>query len=262
MRTWIYYIVIWAFIILYGYTALDKLAGIEVFIRAIRAQVFPDILVIPLAWGIPLLEALIFILLLIPRTEWLGLRLATGLMLLFTGYTGLGAVDGFADSPCGCAGIFRSFSWAEHFWFNLCFLLGGLAAIVSQGWKPTLRIAVPVIIIFSLGYGCSQKAQQHSKQTNFYRIQGEFYQRIDSSAMDRYMAADSGCVYAIASEAVSIPLADRPKKQVVLFLSRPGESPNGVELTENIETKKGPPEGGSNKDFRAETRSSPTLAKQ
>jgi putative oxidoreductase len=133
------FLVIWLYIVLYGYTAIDKLWNVGTFIDAINVQVFPKVLTPYIAWGIPVIELILFSLLIIPKTQHLGLYLATGLMLVFTIYVGWGAVQDVGDRPCGCAGIFSTLKWHEHFQLNSAFLLGGLGALACVVWKEKIR---------------------------------------------------------------------------------------------------------------------------
>lgn len=126
------FIVTLVYIALFTYTGLDKLLGIQEFRKAIDAQVFPASWTGPITWGIPILELVITGLLIVPRTNALGRFAGTALMLAFTIYTGIGANGLFPDNPCGCAGLFRSLSWWEHFAINMGILLLGVLAVAGQ----------------------------------------------------------------------------------------------------------------------------------
>lgn len=264
MRDTLYYVVIWAFIILYGYTAIDKLWDISAFIDAINAQVFPKVLTPYIAWGIPIIELILFSLLIIPKTQHLGLYLATGLMLVFTIYVGWGAVQDVGDRPCGCAGIFRTFSWTEHFWFNLYFLLGGIGAIACNSWKKKIRegrkmkskriglsiLVTLLVTLLSISIAACT-SEPPSGPENFYRIEGDFFHQIEKSAAGQYLFnPDTGCVYAIRSEADKIPVSDNPKRMPVLFVTKLPDEPDWEEFDNMFsntkdDINKEPPEGGS-----------------
>lgn len=88
--------------------------------------------------------------------------------------------------------------------------------------KLILGIGTIMVTLLLCG-SCNHPDETDAKPENFYRIKGDFYHRIEESEIGRYASADSGCVFAIASEAMTIPLADNPKKKAVLFLAGPTE---------------------------------------
>lgn len=74
-----------------------------------------------IAWTVPILEILISILLIIPKTYKWGLYGFTGLMILFTSYI-LSMLLWKEKLPCHCNLIIEKLSWEQHLWFNLVFI--------------------------------------------------------------------------------------------------------------------------------------------
>jgi len=71
---------------------------------------------------IPILEFLIAILFIVPRTVRLGLISFTVLMVGFTIYI-ISAMIWEPKLPCHCGGAIEKLSWTQHIWFNLAFIL-------------------------------------------------------------------------------------------------------------------------------------------
>ncbi|MBC9929102.1 MauE/DoxX family redox-associated membrane protein [Chitinophaga qingshengii] len=124
-----------AYILLFSYAAASKLLDVELFVFQLERQAFPAYLIPVLSWGIPSVEIVIVLLLILPRFRLLGLKLATGLMLVFTGYISMAVMGLFKNMPCSCGGVISALTWKEHLVFNLFFLLLGAIAI----WPSELR---------------------------------------------------------------------------------------------------------------------------
>lgn len=75
-----------------------------------------------IAWTVPVLEAAIAALLIVPRTSRLGLRLFAGLMTVFTLYIA-GMMLWVEKLPCNCNLLISSMSWGGHLAFNIVFIL-------------------------------------------------------------------------------------------------------------------------------------------
>lgn len=109
------------------YVSLDKLWDLSSFHSALRRQPFPAYWADLLYVSLPVAELGIALLFILPRSHVIKKRNLTSygflmsflLMLVFTVYIGLGMLDVYPQRPCGCASIFKSMSWAAHFWFNL-----------------------------------------------------------------------------------------------------------------------------------------------
>jgi len=92
-----------------------------------------------IGWSVPLVELMISVFLIIPKSNKLGLQLATGLMGLFTLYLGL--MMAFVEKRlCHCGGVIESMGWVEHLLFNLLFVgLGGWALYLIQFTKSNTK---------------------------------------------------------------------------------------------------------------------------
>lgn len=121
---WIGSTIKYLLILLFLYAAISKFLDFTSFHSALfNSPIFkntsaPDVL----AWGIPLIELLVVILLLIPDMKRSGLFLAAILMTLFTVYIG-GLLFFSKELPCSCGGIISSLTWQQHLIFNIAFTL-------------------------------------------------------------------------------------------------------------------------------------------
>lgn len=113
-------------VLLFTYTALDKLSDMRIFEYGLKAQVFHSAMIPALKWGIPLAELLIVILLLVPRLNRAGIVAGTFLMLSFTVYIVLVLSTVFSKVPCACAGVFRTITWQQQLGLNLVVLIPGI----------------------------------------------------------------------------------------------------------------------------------------
>ncbi|SKA47046.1 hypothetical protein SAMN04488128_10881 [Chitinophaga eiseniae] len=129
-----------AYILLFSFVAASKLMDMEKFAAQMRLQPLNASLVPYLIWGIPIVEVLIVLVLSVPGYRIVGLKLAMGLMLVFTGYISLANFGYFVNPPCTCAGVISTFTWNQHLWFNLFFLILGVVAILPPFEKKSLKL--------------------------------------------------------------------------------------------------------------------------
>ncbi|WP_461789679.1 MauE/DoxX family redox-associated membrane protein [Pedobacter sp.] len=113
------------FVALLGYAALSKLMDYSVARQAMLVQVFARKVALVLVWLVPVVELVVVLLLLVGPTRWLGLWLATLLMLVFSVYLVLANTGMFGKVPCGCGGILGKMGYGVHLVFNLCFVVLG-----------------------------------------------------------------------------------------------------------------------------------------
>ena len=111
--------------ILFLYTGLSKLMDHRVF----KAQLEQSPVMAPfsavIAWGVPFIEILLAIILLLPAFRLKGLYASLFLMIAFTIYVII--LVSFSDQlPCSCGGVIEQLSWQQHIIFNSVFT--GLAA--------------------------------------------------------------------------------------------------------------------------------------
>jgi hypothetical protein len=114
-------------ILLFSYTALDKLIRWQESRNAFHNQTFPSELAEVLTFAVPITELLIVGLLLFTLTRWWGYLASILLLTIFITYVGLIWVGAFPRVPCNCAGIIDSLGWGAHFALNL--ILIGLATV-------------------------------------------------------------------------------------------------------------------------------------
>jgi small-conductance mechanosensitive channel len=117
------------FIAMFTYAAVSKWLVFNVFISQINKQPFNDKLTPLLVWGIPTSEIIVSLMMMIDKTRELALKIATAMMILFTGYIILIELNLFGKIPCACGGAISELSWTQHLFFNLFFVFAGLLAI-------------------------------------------------------------------------------------------------------------------------------------
>jgi hypothetical protein len=122
-------------ILLFTYTAVSKLMGLELF-KILLAQ-SPGIGQ-HAGWlyiGIPAAELIVAALLFFPATKQKGLYASFVMMLAFTVYVGYMVKLG-GNLPCSCGGVISAMSWQQHLYFNAFFTLAALtAAIINRKIK-------------------------------------------------------------------------------------------------------------------------------
>jgi hypothetical protein len=116
------------FIILFTYTAVNKLIDYRTFrIALVQSPVlvnYADFM----AWALPAVELLVVLLLVFSATRKTGLFLSLVLMTAFTAYVSY--IMFFASElPCNCGGIMKALSWKQHLAVNVI-----LAVVAAWGW--------------------------------------------------------------------------------------------------------------------------------
>lgn len=123
--------------ILFLYTGISKLIDYSVFKEQIASSPILAPLAKPIALGLPWLEFLVTLLLIIPRWRLKGLFASLFLMSSFTVYILL-ILSFNKNIPCSCGGILAEMSWTQHIIFNcafICFAVGGM--LMEQRIKKT-----------------------------------------------------------------------------------------------------------------------------
>lgn len=119
------------FVVLFLYTGVSKLMELTVF----EEQLFESPILAPIApvvaWGLPVAEFIIALLLFFPRYRLKGLYLTFTLMVLFTAYI-ITLFTISPELPCSCGGIIEALSWKGHMVFNSSLILLSFAAIRMQ----------------------------------------------------------------------------------------------------------------------------------
>ncbi len=121
--------VVYLFIILFMYTAASKLFTISSFASTLAKSPLIGNMNYIVAWGIPILEMAISIVLIFPSFRRVGLYAALTLMVAFTIYL---AYMILSDSklPCHCGGVISTMSWQQHVWFNMAFIALAITGLV------------------------------------------------------------------------------------------------------------------------------------
>ena len=110
------------FILLFLYTALTKLSDFHRFRAMLYGSPWVGKLAPTIAWGLPLTEICISILLFFPKSRRLGLWCSLILMSIFTVY--IAYMLYFSSvRPCNCGGVLQLMTWNQHLIFNIFFTL-------------------------------------------------------------------------------------------------------------------------------------------
>lgn len=122
-------------IFLFTYVAYSKLTDHQRFFDGLSKVHFISNYAVFLSWAIPISELIIAILLIVPKTQQLGLVGFIILMVLFTVYI-TDSLLGGKNLPCSCGGVIEKMSWKQHVWFNLAFIVIAGSAL----WLSKLKI--------------------------------------------------------------------------------------------------------------------------
>lgn len=106
------------FIILWIYTGISKIGEQFLFMYQLAKQPLFERFALQISYGVPAVELIVAILLVIKRTRLLGLWASLVLMISFTAYVAI--VLSFSKSlPCQCGGVISALSWKNHLIFNV-----------------------------------------------------------------------------------------------------------------------------------------------
>ena len=118
-------------IFLFAYTAVSKLADVEVFKGAMAKSPVLRPYVHELAYIIPISELVVCLLLLFPLTKKWGYYLSLALLTVFTGYIIFILSVYSTDLPCTCGGVISRLTWTQHLLLNSVFMLLSIKALRS-----------------------------------------------------------------------------------------------------------------------------------
>lgn len=110
-------VIVYLFVLLFVYTAASKFMTMKGFETILSRSPVTGPYSQFLAWGVPSIEIIISLFLLLPRWKKLGLISALVLMVLFTAFLTYGILSG-SQLPCHCGGVISSMTWKEHIFFN------------------------------------------------------------------------------------------------------------------------------------------------
>jgi uncharacterized membrane protein YphA (DoxX/SURF4 family) len=119
------------FMILFLYTGLSKLMEYSVF----KEQISESPILAPvssvIAIGLPLIEIITTVALLIPQSRLFGLYVSLGLMTIFTVYIIL-LLSFSHNLPCSCGGVLEELSWSQHIILNTAFIALGITGLILE----------------------------------------------------------------------------------------------------------------------------------
>jgi len=117
------------YVVLFIYAAVSKLIDFENFKVQLGQSPLLSAFATPVAIGVPVLEIVIAVMLLLPKFKLYGLLCSFTLMVMFTAYIYI--ILNFSQFiPCSCGGVLEKMTWNQHLIFNIAFvLLAGLAIL-------------------------------------------------------------------------------------------------------------------------------------
>ncbi|WP_369764932.1 MauE/DoxX family redox-associated membrane protein [Flavobacterium sp. WC2429] len=168
------------YVLLYIYAAVSKLLDFENFQVQLGQSPLLSAFASWVSWGVPMIEILIALTLLIPRYRVVGLFAAFSLMVMFTSYIII-ILNFSSFVPCSCGGILEKLGWTEHLVFNSAFVLLALIGILlltstkstnNRRKHNSIFITVPVLLLTSIAvvviiYLLSEDITHH--RNNFIR---------------------------------------------------------------------------------------------
>lgn len=124
------------FILLFSYTAINKFLDLDRLKYVLKDYPLLGNFSLLIAWGLPTVESLLSIILIIPRTRIMGLIGALGMMTFFTLYLIYLLI--FAPiMPCTCGGMLQQMTWPQHLIFNVFFIALAFTGIRLYKMKTT-----------------------------------------------------------------------------------------------------------------------------
>jgi len=119
------------FVILFLYTGISKLLDFDVFKGQLEESPVLEKVAPMIAWGLPITEFAVSILLFFPKYRLKGLYATFALMIGFTLYV-IALLATSTELPCSCGGIIEELSWPGHLIFNGTLTLLAFTSIVLQ----------------------------------------------------------------------------------------------------------------------------------
>lgn len=117
------------FIFLFLYTAYAKLAEHSRFEYVLtKSPAIGQTFASMISWSIPIVELILALLLIIPRTKIFALYCSLVTMFIFTAYLIYMVFSG-STLPCNCGGVVSELTWQEHIIFNFTFIALAVIAL-------------------------------------------------------------------------------------------------------------------------------------
>src|SRR5690554_2617210 len=119
-------------VMMFLYAGLVKVLNFPKFIFDMNNQPFPNDLTPFLITAVLGSEFVTVVLLLFGKTRFKGFYLSAIVLTLFTLYITMIQLGMFAYVPCSCGGVIENFTWWQHFFFNVAFLVISVVGIVLE----------------------------------------------------------------------------------------------------------------------------------
>lgn len=162
------------YVFLLSYAAMNKALDFEKFKVELGQSPLLSAFAGWISWGVLIVEFVIAILLLFPKTRLKALYAGFSLMAMFTAYIFI-MLSFSSFLPCSCGGILEKMSWKQHLLFNIAFLLlAGFALWLNhtrdQGTKKSKILLYPARLFLTflgssalvfLLFLCSEEIMQH-----------------------------------------------------------------------------------------------------
>lgn len=116
------------YILLFVYTGINKIIAIDTLKYILKDYPLIGIYPTLIAWGLPVIELMVSVLLFIPKTRKVGLYSSLFLMIGFTSYL-IYMLTFTTQLPCTCGGMLKELSWGQHLIFNIFFITLGVLGI-------------------------------------------------------------------------------------------------------------------------------------
>jgi len=117
-----------ALILLFTYTALNKLSNLEAFRFVLSSASGVGHLAGIISTGIPITELVISLLLFFKSTRLTGLYASLVTLSIFTIYI-VSLLLFSSKLPCSCGGVLSAMTWSQHIVFNLFFMAAAFMGI-------------------------------------------------------------------------------------------------------------------------------------
>lgn len=168
------------YIVLFAYAALSKLLEFENFQAQLGQSPLLSAYTGFVSYATLAVELLIVVLLSIPKTLYIGLLSAFGLMVMFTAYIVI-ILNYSYFVPCSCGGILEKMGWTAHLIFNVGFILLALIALLLSSLKirstlVQLSFILSVSVVGIIALYISSEKTMHQENPFIRRfIQGSAY---------------------------------------------------------------------------------------
>jgi uncharacterized membrane protein YphA (DoxX/SURF4 family) len=129
--------------VLFLYTGISKVMEYKVFKEQLAESPVLSPVAGIIAIGLPLVEIIVWILLLLPARRLIGFYSSAILMTAFTLYVII--VLGFSKQlPCSCGGIMAELSWTQHLIVNIAFTALAVAGTIMERRKQTYSLKTSI----------------------------------------------------------------------------------------------------------------------